>query len=33
LHTKEKAIKKTMPPSAAGDTILLETVKRGEKKV
>jgi hypothetical protein len=33
LHAEKEAIKKPMPTSRAGDTVLLETVKRGEKKV
>jgi hypothetical protein len=33
LHAEKEAIKKPMPASAARDTVLLETVERGEKKV
>jgi len=33
LHAEEEAIKKPMPASAASDTVLLDTVKRGEKKI
>jgi hypothetical protein len=33
LHAEKEAIKKPASASAAGDTVLLETVKRGEKKI
>ena len=33
MHAEEEAIKKPMPTSAAGDTALLKTVERGEKKI
>ncbi len=33
LHAEKEVIKKPMPTSAAGDAVLLETVKRGEKKI
>jgi len=33
LHTEEEAIKKPMPTGGASDTALLETIKRGEKKI
>ncbi len=33
LDTEEEAIKKPMPSGAAGDTVLLETIERGEKKI
>jgi len=32
LHAEKEAIKKPTSASATGDTVLLETVKRGEKK-
>jgi hypothetical protein len=33
LHAEKEVIKKPMPTSAAGDTVWLEAVKRGEKNV
>ena len=33
LDAEKEVIKKPMPTSAAGNTVLLQTVKRGEKKV
>jgi hypothetical protein len=33
LYAEKEAIKKSMPAGAAGDTVLLETVKRGEEKI
>jgi hypothetical protein len=33
LHTEKETIKKPMPSGAASDTVLLETIKRGEKKI
>jgi len=33
LHAEKEVIKEPMPTSAAGDTVSLETVKRGEKKI
>ena len=33
MHTEKEAIKKPVPTGAASDAALLETVKRGEKKI
>ena len=33
LHAEKEAVKKPMPTSAPGDTVWLETVEGGEKKV
>ena len=33
LDAEKEAIKKPVPAGAAGDTVLLEIVKRGEKKI
>ena len=33
LYAEKEAIKEPMPAGAAGDTVWLETVKRGEEKI
>jgi hypothetical protein len=33
LHAEKEAVKKTVPASAPGDTVWLEIVQGGEKKV
>src|SRR4030095_8787060 len=33
LHTEKEAIIKPMPTGGTSDTVLLETVKRGKKKI